>query len=89
MILELKDLFSKAGSTGYKQYFAPGRVNLIGEHIDYNGGLVMPIAINQGIKGIFKENPESLIQLKSTTHSDLSLFTAETIPEAYSSEIGW
>ncbi|MBS1592726.1 MAG: galactokinase [Bacteroidetes bacterium] len=89
MILELKDLFSKAGSTGYRQYFAPGRVNLIGEHIDYNGGLVMPIAINQGIKGIFKENPESLIQLKSTTHSNLTLFTAETIPGAYSSEIGW
>ncbi|MBS1616984.1 MAG: galactokinase [Bacteroidetes bacterium] len=89
MILELKDLFDKAGNTGYQEYFAPGRVNLIGEHIDYNGGLVMPIAISHGIKAIFKGNSESLIQLKSTTHSNLTLFTAETIPEAYSSEIGW
>jgi galactokinase len=29
--------------------FAPGRVNLIGEHTDYNGGLALPFAISQGI----------------------------------------
>ena len=57
-------------------FFAPGRINLIGEHIDYNGGLVLPIAINLGImaKVCFRRdtiiNIESA-QLKEALHIDL------------------
>jgi galactokinase len=34
-------------------YFSPGRVNLMGDHIDYNGGLVFPAAISLGITALF------------------------------------
>lgn len=43
-------------------YFSPGRINLIGEHIDYNGGMVMPAAISLGITALFQ--PDNTQQLK-------------------------
>jgi len=46
-------------------FFSPGRVNLIGEHIDYNGGYVLPVAINLGIYGVMSLRDDKIIRLKS------------------------
>ena len=46
-----------------KKYFAPGRVNLIGEHLDYNGGLVLPAAISLGVTATFTPRNDNKIIL--------------------------
>ncbi|MBM4388454.1 MAG: galactokinase, partial [Deltaproteobacteria bacterium] len=46
-------------------YFAPGRVNLIGEHIDYNGGLVMPAAISLGIRAAVSARSDNVVEMRS------------------------
>lgn len=46
--------FHEQGWKRYGQFFAPGRVNLIGEHLDYNGGLSLPFAIDLGIEFVLE-----------------------------------
>ncbi|MFV0499952.1 MAG: galactokinase [Bacilli bacterium] len=48
-----------------KKYFSPGRINLIGEHIDYNGGNVFPCAIDLGVTGMLDVNNSNYIRLHS------------------------
>ena len=44
---------------------SPGRINLIGEHIDYNGGFVLPAAIDKVIHFKFKKRKDNLIHVQS------------------------
>ena len=45
---------------------APGRVNLIGEHTDYNGGFVLPVAIPQRTRVALARRDDSLVDVCST-----------------------
>ena len=60
------DLFQQLYSESARAiYFAPGRVNLIGEHIDYNGGKVLPAAISLGIYALISPRQDRKLVLNS------------------------
>lgn len=68
-----KDLYQKEAEA---LFFSPGRVNLIGEHTDYNGGYVFPCALNFGTYLLVRINNEKLVRFASTNMDlkvDLSL----------------
>ncbi|MDP6380556.1 MAG: galactokinase, partial [Phycisphaerae bacterium] len=54
---------------------APGRVNLIGEHTDYNGGYVMPMAIPESVWIAFRPRPDKTVNLRSAQFSGTGTFT--------------
>ncbi|MGQ9889858.1 MAG: galactokinase [Aggregatilineales bacterium] len=53
---------------------APGRVNLIGEHTDYNDGFVLPMAIDRAVYIALRPRPDSYVHLHSLDFNDLLVF---------------
>ena len=51
-------------------YASPGRINLIGEHTDYNGGFVFPGAVQQGIMAVIRPNNTSIVRAYSCDLND-------------------
>ena len=66
MIKGLKETFySKYGEKPNMVVKSPGRVNIIGEHTDYNNGFVLPMAIDRHIKIAFRSRNDDKIKLQS------------------------
>jgi len=72
-VQELKSAFVNAyGKAAEAVYFAPGRVNLIGEHTDYNGGSVFPCALSFGTYLLLRKNESKTIKFQSLNQPEVT-----------------
>ena len=88
---QIKDLFERKFESDPKTryFFSPGRVNLIGEHIDYNGGHVFPAAIGLGNYGAINLNQSYSIRLYSHNFQYAGIIEVPLSALAYDSAHGW
>lgn len=58
-------------------FFSPGRVNLIGEHTDYNGGHVFPCALSFGTYGAISQRDDKIVRMYSENFEDKGIISFE------------
>lgn len=91
MRMQLTETFEKLYGTGgdIRAYFAPGRVNLIGEHTDYNGGHVFPCALTLGTYGIARKRQDRILRLYSLNFEQDGVFETDLDDLRPYPQAGW
>ena len=82
-----QELFGAEGDI--RSYFSPGRVNLIGEHTDYNGGHVFPCALTIGTYGAARKREDRKIRFYSENFSKMGVFETSLDDLVYHEEANW
>lgn len=91
MVEQLKNKFAEVfGPEGESAvYFAPGRVNMIGEHTDYNGGHVFPCALTIGTYGVVKKRQDRKLRFYSMNFEQLGVMESSLDDLVPSKDADW
>ena len=87
MIEKFQEIFGSDGDI--KVYFAPGRVNLIGEHTDYNGGHVFPCALTMGTYAAVRNRTDNKLCFYSANFEKLGVIESSLDDLTWSKEADW
>lgn len=71
LIAKFEEIYGKGGDI--RVFFAPGRVNLIGEHTDYNGGHVFPCALTLGTYGVARKRKDRKLNFFSLNYASFGM----------------
>ncbi|CAM3038760.1 galactokinase [Lactiplantibacillus plajomi] len=83
---EFKETFNRDSE---RVFFSPGRINLIGEHTDYNGGHVFPCAISIGTYGVYAARTDQTVRMFSANIPDQGIVSFDVNDLAYQKAAGW
>ncbi|KZL90992.1 galactokinase [Clostridium magnum] len=87
LILDFEKIFGD--KMGVEAYFAPGRVNLIGEYTDFNGGHVFPCALTFGTYAVARKREDKLVRLYSKNFDQLGIIEFNVDELMNKKEHGW
>lgn len=87
LIAKFTELFGKEGDI--RIYFAPGRVNLIGEHTDYNAGHVFPCALTIGTYAVVRKRSDRKLRFYSLNFEHLGVIESSLDDLVPSREANW
>ena len=83
------DFATVFGTEADHTFFSPGRINLIGEHTDYNGGHVFPAAISLGTYGAARKRDDNLLRFYSANFEDKGIIEVPLEDLRFEKEHNW